>query len=312
MAFLYIFVIILASVILVKSAHWIIKTLTYLAQYLRVPEFVVAFILAGIATSLPELFVGISAALNKTPILSLSNVLGSNIANLTLILGLTVILIKGLESETRTVQRNISYTSVLIIYPILLTLDGSLSRIDGLGLLVLFALYILILFHQSQDFTKKLERAYRKYLIKNLILFIISMILLLISAYIIVQASDRLAIELNISLFLIGLFLIAIGTSLPELVFGIQAATKKHKGMILGNILGSIAVNSTAVLGVTAIISPIMIKDINLLISSAMFMLVAYLLFIFFTRSKNRISWQEAFILFFFYMAFIIIQFLVK
>ncbi|GAI51015.1 unnamed protein product, partial [marine sediment metagenome] len=103
MVFLYILTIILASIILVKSTHWIIKSLIYLAQYLRVPEFVIGFILAGLATSFPEFFVGIAAALNKTPILSLSNVFGSNIANLTLILGLTVILIKGLESESRIV-----------------------------------------------------------------------------------------------------------------------------------------------------------------------------------------------------------------
>lgn len=312
MAFVYVLIIILASVILVKSAHWVITTLIYMAQYLQVPEFVVAFILAGLATSLPELFVGISAAINKTSILSLSNVLGSNIANLTLVLGLTIILIKGLVSESKTVQRNIFYTSILLMYPILLTLDGILSRIDGLALLVIFALYSLILFYQSQDFTKKLERVRRKDLIKNLGLFVISMALLLISVYIIVQASNRLAVELNIPLFLIGLILVAIGTSLPELVFGIQAATEKHKDMILGNILGSLAVNSTAVLGVTAVISPIIIEDLGLLASSAMFMLGAYLLFIFFARSKYKISWQEAFILLFFYMAFIIIQFLVK
>jgi len=312
MAFIYIIIIVIACVVLVKSAHWIIKSLIYFAQYLHIPEFVVAFILAGLVTSLPEFFVGISAAITKTPILSLSNIFGSNIANVTLILGLTVILTRGLTLKSKTIQRNIFYTSLLLMYPILLTLDGVLSRVDGLGLLVLFALYILILFHQSQDFTKKFERALRKNLIKNLIIFIISLTFLLTSSYIIVLMSKLLAMELNISLFLVGLFLIAIGTSLPELIFGIQAAQGKHKDMIFGNILGSIAVNSTAVLGITAIICPITINDIGLLITTAIFMFGVYLLFAFFSYSKRKLSWQEGFILLFFYVTFIIIQFLVK
>jgi len=312
MVFIYIIVIISASIILVKSTHWVIKSLIYLAQYLRISEFVIAFILAGLATSFPELFVGISAAAAKTPILSLGNVLGANIANLTLTLGLTIILIRGLGSGTKTIQRNILYTSILLIYPILLTLDGQLSRIDGAALLILFILYNLILFYQSQDFTKKLANVRRKDLIKNLIMFVIGITLLLISAKIIVKYSGNLASELTIPLFLIGLFLVSIGTTLPELAFGIRAAKEQHKDMILGNILGSLTVNSTAVLGVVALISPIIIKNTYLFVSSAIFLVIAYFIFALFARSKEKISWQEGFILCFFYIAFIIIQLLVK
>lgn len=312
MAILYIFIIIAASTILVKSAHWIIKALDYIAKYLRTPEFVVAFILAGIATSFPELFVGISSAINKVSVLSLSNILGSNIANITIILGLTIILIKGIKSESRIIKRNIIYVFLLIIYSILLASDGLLSRVDGVGLLILFILYNLILFFQSQEFTKTEGYARRKDLIKNILLLVISLSLLLISAHIIVKASTRLAIELNISLFLIGLFLIAIGTSLPELIFGIQAAKAKHKDMILGNILGSLASNSTAVLGITAIIHPIMIGNTGLLLNSGLFLLVAYILFAIFLIYKNKITLSQGFVLLFFYICFIIIQFLLK
>lgn len=312
MAFVYIAIIILASVLLVKGTHWAIKALNYLAEYLRVPEFVVAFILAGLATSFPEFFVGISSALNKTPILSFSNVFGSNIANLTLILGLTVILIKGLKLESKIITRNIFYTLILIIYPILLASDGLISRIDGAALITIFVLYNLILFFQNKDFDKIAGGARRKDLIKNLFLFALGVSLLLIGAEIIVRVSIHLAIELNISLFLIGLLLVAIGTSLPELIFGLKAAKEKHRGMIIGNILGSLTTNSTAVLGVTAIISPIMIGNISLLTSSSIFLLIAYFLFMVFALTKKRISWKEGLILLFFYIIFIISQFMVK
>jgi len=312
MTLLYIITIILASVILVKAAHWVIKSLVYLAQRLKISEFVIAFILAGIATSLPELFVGISSALNKTPILSLSNVIGSNIANITLILGITIILLSGLDIKIKTIQRNIIYTALLMIYSLLLCLDGVLSRLDGIALLVSFLLYNLILVHQSQDINKIVIKAKKKELTKNIFLLIVGIALLLLSAQIIVGTANNLAIKLNIPLFMVGLFVVAIGTSLPELIFGIRAARQKHKDMILGGILGSVTVNSTAVLGITAIISPIIIKNGALFISSIITLLIAYLLFGFFSYSKKRISWQEAMILLFFYITFTIIQFLLK
>ena len=308
----YIITIILASAILVKAAHWVIKSLVYLAQRMKISEFVIAFILAGIATSLPELFVGISSALNKTPILSLSNIIGSNIANITLILGITIILLRGLDIKIKTIQRNISYTALLMIYSLLLCLDGVLSRLDGVALLVSFILYNLILIHQSQDINKIVVKTKKKELTKNILLFIVGIALLLLSAQIIVETANNLAIKLNIPLFIVGLFMVAIGTSLPELIFGIRAAHQKHKDMILGGILGSVAVNSTAVLGVTALISPIIIKNSALFVSSIVALLIAYLLFGIFSYSRKKISWQEAMILLFFYITFIIVQFLLK
>jgi len=308
----YIIIIVLASGILVKAAHWVIKSLIYLAQRMKISEFVIAFILAGIATSLPELFVGISSALNKTPILSLSNVLGSNIANITLILGITIILLKGLNIKIKNIRRNIIYTGLLLVYSLLLCLDGVLSRLDGAALLISFILYNLILVHQSQDQNKIITKTKKKELVKNILLLITSIALLLFSAQIIVVTANNLAIKLNIPLFIVGLFMIAIGTSLPELIFGIRAARQKHKDMILGGILGSITVNSTAVLGITALISPIIIENTSLFISSIIALLVAYLFFGIFSYSQKRISWQEGIILLFFYITFTIIQFLLK
>lgn len=312
MVFIYILIIILASVILVKATHWIIKTLNYFAQYFHIPQFVMAFILAGIATSFPELFVGIASGIEKTPILSFSNVFGSNIANLTLVLGITIIFIKGISSGSRIISRNVIYTLLLIIYPILLASDGLISRVDGAGLLVLFILYNAILFFQSREFEKKLVGARRKDLIKNILIFAISITLLMLSAEIIVNTSSQLALELNISLFLIGLFLVALGTSLPEIIFGIRAGLEKQKDMILGNILGSLASNATAVLGITTIISPIIITRMRLLTSSSIYLLAAYILFIIFTRSDKRLSRQEGLILLLFYVSFVIIQFMIK
>lgn len=309
---LHLLTIILASITLVKAAQWTIKALVYLARRLRWSNFVIAFVLASFANSLPEFFVGISAALSQKPILSLSNIIGSNIANITFVLGLSILLVGGLKIKTKTIQRNILYALLLLFYSVLLCLDGVLSRLDGVALLGSFTLYNVILIYQNKDRHQIIEKVKKGETLYQVIKFSLSISLLLLSSQIIVEAAQKLAQIINIPLFIVGLLVLAIGTSLPELIFGLQAIRGKHKDMILGAILGSVIVNSTAVLGLTAIIYPITIEENNLFLISAGFMLIAYILFAIFSRSRQKISWSEALILVIAYIAFIIIQFLIK
>jgi cation:H+ antiporter len=309
---IYLLTIILASISLVKAAQWTINALVYLARRLRLSEFVIAFVLASFASSLPEFFVGISAALDQKPILSLSNVFGSNIANITLVLGLSVLLIKGLKIKTKTIQRNIVYTLLLLSYSVLLCLDGVLSRLDGFALLISFTLYNSILIYQNKDRHQIIEKAKKGETFYQILKFIISISLLLLSSEIIVETAQKLATTINTPLFIVGLLVISIGTSLPELIFGLQAIRGKHQDMILGSLLGSAIVNSTAVIGLTAIIYPIAIQINNLFLVTIVFMLGAYILFAIFSRSHEKISWGEALILVFSYIAFILIQFLIE
>ncbi|MCF7907175.1 sodium:calcium antiporter [Patescibacteria group bacterium] len=309
---IHLLTIVLASISLVKAAQWTINALVYLARRLRLSKFVIAFVLASFASSLPEFFVGISAALDQKSILSLSNVFGSNIANITLVLGLSVLLVKGLKIKTKTIQRNIIYTLLLLFYSVLLCLDGVLSRLDGVALLISFTLYNIILIYQNKDRRQIIEKAKKGETFYQILKFILSISLLLLSSKIIVETSQKLAETINIPLFIVGLLVIAVGTSLPELIFGLQAIRGKHKDMILGSLLGSTIVNSTAVIGLTAIIYPITIQENNLFLISVAFMLGTYILFAVFSRSHEKISWGEALILVFSYVTFIIVQFLIK
>ncbi|MBL7054042.1 sodium:calcium antiporter [Patescibacteria group bacterium] len=312
MILLYITVILVASIALVKSTQAIIKTMDYIAKYFHIPEFVIAFILAGIITSFPELFIGITSAINNTPVLGFSNVIGSNIADLTLILGLIIILARGIKYESRIISQNIIYTFILIIYPILLASDGLVSRIDGVGLLIIFILYNVILFFQSQDFSKTFSGARRKDLIKNIWILSISIIFIIISSSIIVKMSQILALKINASLFVVGLFLVAVATSLPELTLGIKLISEKRKEIIIGNILGSLAANSTAIIGIIAIISPIMIKTYKEFLSSVIFMIASYFIFVWFSKTDKGFTKKEGLILLLAYISFIIIQSLIK
>lgn len=309
---LYIIIFFIACFVLVRSADWAVKSLTYLAGYWKLSEFVVSFILAGLATSLPELFVGIMAAFNRTPTLSLGNVIGSNIADIGLVVGLVAVLANGLITEGKSIQKNTLYTALIIIYPLLLLLDGKLSRVDGIALLVAFILYNLVLYHQSERFSKTVEGVSRKEATKKMIIFVIAICLLLLSATLITDASEYLASALMIPPLLIGLFLIAVGTSLPELAFSIRSVFKGHKEMVVGGILGSLVTNSTLILGVTAIICPIQVIAFNLFFISSVFMIANIILLWLFIRSKNIISWREGMILVVFYVVFLAVQFLQK
>ncbi len=305
---IYIITIFIGCFILVKSTDLIIRSIHYLAKYFNISEFVIAFVLAGLATSLPELFIGILSAVDKVSVLSLSNIFGSNISNLTLILGLGVIVAKKIYSSSRMLNRNLIYVFLLVIYAILLSLDGYVSRIDGIGLVVLFVLYNTILFFQSKEFSKKAGWARKKKLFKNILLLFIGIFLLISSAYMVVQASTNLAAIIQASIFLVGLILVALGTSLPEFIFGLRSIKTDHKDMILGGILGSIASNVTIVLGVTAIINPILIQNRSLLATSALFMIVSYIIFVFLSKTDKKLTWQEGLGLILVYIIFIIIQ----
>ncbi len=311
MTFLYILLIILLCAVLVKSADIAIKALVFFSNYLKLSKFVIAFILAGIATSFPEILVSISSGIHKCSTLALGNILGSNIADITLILGLTIILVKGLKTEAKVIQTNIFYTLLLVIYPIILLLDGTLSRTDGLALIGIFLIYLLILFRQKEKFTQTYETVRRKKLLENILLFVVGMILLVLSADTIVKISNILAVRLNTHLIIIGLFLIAVGTSLPELAFGLRAAKLQSKEMVLGNVLGSLVVNSTLALGITSIISPIVIQNPPTFLTSACFMLVGLALFAIFSRTQRNLTKKEGVILLFFYITFVIVQHLI-
>ncbi len=308
MALIYILAIFIGCFILIKSTDIIIRSINYLAKYFNISEFVIAFVLAGLATSLPELFIGIMSAIEKTGVLSLSNIFGSNIANLTLVLGLSVIVAKQFSSESRMVNRNLIYVFILVVYAVLLSLDGYVSRIDGIGLVVLFLLYNTILFFQSKEYEKKAGWARKKKLIKQVFLLLIGIIVLIASAHVVVQSSIKLAEIIKTSIFLVGLILVALGTSLPEFIFGLRSFKTDHKDMVLGGILGSVASNATIVLGITAIISPIMIKNTSILFTSAIFMIASYIIFSILTKTGKKLAWQEGLMLLLFYVIFIIIQ----
>lgn len=299
---------------LVASGGYLVKLLVRIASYLRLSEFVVAFIIMAFSTSIPELFVGISSAIGGNPSLSLGNVIGSNIADLTLVIGIAALLRKGIKIKNPFIKKDSLFMFLIALAPIaLMAFDQTLSRIDGFILISIFIIYMRHLIKERRELKEKFRGNDKGHFAfaTNIIFFVISLGILFLSAHFVVRYATQFAIELSLPLILIGLFLVAIGTSLPELVFETRAVLSKKNDLAVGDAMGSVVCNSALVLGITAIISPI--TDCFLLfLTSAIFMVIVTFLFMIFIRSKKGLSITESATLIILYILFILFEFYFK
>ncbi|RLI92730.1 MAG: hypothetical protein DRO95_01525 [Candidatus Altiarchaeales archaeon] len=298
---------ILACLVLVKSAETLVASLSKLAAYFRMTEFVIGFVIMALATSIPELSIGISSAIHQRPELALGNVIGANVIDLTLVIGIATLLKRGIKIETKTVRIDTVYMFLISLLPIILMSDGEISRIDGIILLIVFALYLIRLMYQKERFKESEKGIEKREFYKNVLMFIVALSWLFISAAFLVTSAHNLAIGFGIPEMIIGLFMIALGTTIPELTFETKAVLSDHKYMALGDCVGSVIANSTLVLGITALIHPIT-ADFLLFITSAFFMLTVAFLFMTFVEAEKHILWQEAIALILLYVLFVIVE----
>lgn len=300
------------ALILIASGGFLIKSLLKISSFLRLTEFVVAFVIMAISTSIPELFVGINSAIIGKPSIALGTVIGSNIADLTLVIGVVILLSKGIKIKSKFIRRDSIWMFAFALLPILLMLIGSsISRIDGVILLTAFFAFVFFMIRQKREFEAKVENNVKRWeIFGNFFIFIISLLALFFSSDQLVKYGSNLAIDLMMPPIFVGLFFIALGTSLPELVFESRAALAKHPQLALGDMIGSVVANSSLVLGVTALIMPIT-ADIYLFLTSAAFMLVICFLFSAFVYG-SKISWMHGIALIFFYVLFLVIELSLK
>lgn len=296
--------------ILVASGSIMVKSLSKIASYIHMSEYTIGFIILAFGTSIPELFIGISSAINKTSGLIMGTVIGSNIANLTIIIGIPILMGKGLVIHSKKTKNDALWMISLAMLPLVLKfIGGKISQIDGVILLLAFGLYMYKLIREGKEFSKQLKEGIsHKMIVLYVLLFVFSLYLLYLSSEFVVEYATLLALDLNIFPIMIGLFLIAIGTSLPELVAGISAVVHGHDEMSIGNIIGSVIANSTLVLGVSAMIYPINSSFIPYMISSIFMFLVA-IIFTAFVEKGDRLTWLEGLSLVFLYIFFLIVQF---
>ncbi len=285
---LFFLALLLGLVALTWSADRFVASAALVAQRLGWSSFVIGVLIIGFGTSAPELMVSAMAALSGNPALALGNGYGSNIANIGLVLALVALLAPvSFHGSLRRVQLPMLLLVTLVV--MLLLLNGQLSRWDALLHLLLFVLmmYLSLRFGGEQGEPELPESASASAPMTAAWLWLVfALLLLLASSRLLVWGAVGLATAFGVSELIIGLTLVAVGTSLPELASALAAIKQKQQDMVLGNIMGSAFFNMLAVVGLAALISPLSFDSVVLTRDwSAMFV---------FTLLLWLISWRKA------------------
>ena len=289
-----------------------VKQIIKLSHALKLRTFIVAFLLGALATSLPELFVVINASLIKNSGMVLGTIIGSNILDLTLVAGLTIIFARGIKIKSKSIRQDSLWMFGFALLPVILFAFGkSLSRIDAIIIIAAFIFYIRYLTKIRKEFRAILkERVNVKQIIIATSLLIMFIILLYYSAHFTIFFADKIVAQLRMPSLLIGLFFIALGTSLPELTLELRSIAMQHPDIALGDIMGSVIANSTLILAIGALISPVFVTA-NIGFIALIFMVVITYMFVTFLHSGNKLYVMEGIALLLLYLLFIVIEFYV-
>ena len=315
--YLQIFLLIVGLLLLIKGADWLVDGASALAKKFGISNLAIGLTIVAFGTSAPELVVNSFAAFNGSYDIVFGNVIGSNNFNLFLILGIAG-LITPLSVQSSTVWKEIplSFLAVIILFILandFLTLDSNvISRIDGTILLLLFALFLFYVYKQLKTEDLNNETNTKKYSnLKIWVFIILGLSILVLGGKLVVNNAILLATTLGVSDKIIGLTIIAAGTSLPELATSIVAAIKKNNDIAVGNIIGSNIFNIFLILSVSSFIKPIQFNtvfniDIYILGAGTIFLFIAM-----FTGKKKKLDrWEAALLLatFIGYTSFLIIN----
>ena len=283
---------VIGFVLLMKGADWFVDGASKIADKFGIPHIVIGLTIVAFGTSAPEAAVSISAALKGSVDLAISNVLGSNIMNVLLILGLSSI-IYPLAVKKSAIKFDIPFVfAVSVLMLVFGAMDGNIGRIDGLifwALLIGYIIYMIQLTKKSQASDEDFEPAGENDKIwKLLLLIIVGGVMIVAGSNVTVDAASNIATEFGMDPRLVGLTIVAFGTSLPELVTSCIAAKKKETDIAIGNIVGSNLFNILFVLGTSAVITPIAYES-KFIFDNVVAILVMVVLWLFVFR-KQKLS----------------------
>lgn len=309
-----IFFIILGLIMLLISGNWLVKSGVAFAYHLQIPTLIIGVTIISIGTSAPELVVSIQAALGGFPDIATGNVIGSNIANIALVLAITCII------ASLPVRRD----TVLFDWPVLLyasflffvfALDNKIARWEGVALLISLVLFILLTIRRVKK-AKTPQKTEKKdddkeeeepefTMAASIVIFIISCVGLVFGSKFLVLGAGQLALGLGISERVVSITVIAFGTSVPELATSLVAAFKKQPDISVGNLIGSNIFNILAIMGITSLIKPIRVNP-TIISNDFPWMLgiVALLGIMLIPSKKSKLHRWKGFILLFIYFAY--------
>lgn len=296
-------------VLLIAGGNWLLKSAVDLSLKLNIPKIVIGMTVVSFATSAPELIVSINAALDGFPDLALGNVVGSNIANLGLVLAITILL------GSMQVQRSFYTTDwpimmlASLVFFFFIYFDGVLEQYEGIIMVVFLFLFLVYLlrFQKPAVVEENEEIAISLPMYKTVLFLGLGGAALWGGSELLIKGAVGLATAFGVSERVIAVTVVSVGTSIPELAASVIAVIKKEKAISLGNLIGSNIFNLLAVLGITAIITPIAVVDQRLLQSDIFWMLgISFLILpLVFIPKGLRLGWRDGIILVGVYVVFV-------
>jgi len=241
---------------LIYGADFIIEQSEKIALHYNISPFVIGATLVALGTSLPEMAVSMTASLHGSGDIAVANVIGSTIFNIALVLGVVFIIAKNINPKRDLFAKDSAWALFPILIFILMGLDGKLNTTDGILFLFLMAAYLVFLIgsNQMEDIDEDLKKEKFAWG-KTAVLLLVGFIFTIVGADFAIDSAGNIARSFGISEWIIGLFLVAFGTSLPELTISVKAALNNNTDLAIGNIIGSNVANFTMVLGLSSIVN---------------------------------------------------------
>ena len=298
---LNIILLLVGFVALIKGADIFVDASSSIAKKFNIPSIIIGMTIVAMGTSLPELSVSVTSSLVGLNDMSIANVTGSNIFNILIALGICSTIGKLKISNYKDVITLLFSCIGLLLF----ALNGTLGMFEGIFLLVVFTIYILSMMKQAKDNKEESEDEKQRNIFITVVLGILGAIAIVIGGNMVVNSASEIALKLGMSENLVGLTIVALGTSLPEFVTSVMATKKGELEIAIGNIIGSNIFNILLILGVASLISPMAVSVVA--ICDVMFMVFTVALFIFLTVKEKELNKKSGILLIMMYIVYLII-----
>lgn len=304
------FIFVIALFLVIKGATLATRYAARLAEGFHLSKYTIGFIVVAVISILPETFIAISSALKGVPAFGLGTLFGSNVADLTLVFVVMIFFTgRSLKVESKILKNHIVYPLILLL-PLVLGFNGHFSRMEGLSLIIAGGLFYYFTLKKGTVSSTALGSSdWSKY--KSLSWLLFSMAVLLVGSYFTVTSATGLANYFGVNPILIGMLVVGLGTTMPELFFSLRSAERRDDALAVGDVLGTVLADATVVVGILALINPFSFPQ-KIIYITGIFMVAASLILFNLMKSGRSLTKKEAYLLLIFWLVFALIEFIVN
>lgn len=303
-----IFILACSLAVIMKGATLATKYAAFLAESFRLSKYIVGFIIIAVISILPETFIAIDSALAGNPSFGLSTLFGSNIADMTLVFAIIILLVgRGLKVEGKILKNRKLYPLFLFL-PLVLGFDGFYSRSDGLALAIIGCIFYYLALRDGVDNKVSVNGDNR---VKNVFMLLLGLAMLLVGSNFTVSSASDLALDMGINSILIGIMIVGVGTTIPEMFFALKSIKREDDSLAIGDILGTVLADATIVVGIMSMISPFAFPR-TIIFVTGFFMICASILLYNCLYSGRVLTKKEAYFLFALWIIFVLVEFFVN